>query len=130
MAQPQREDFVNLILQHEGLVPGQTPFRITSQTMRNWKTIHGYKIARGGRAPMGRENFLFLENPLEVFPAVRKQFQNYARVPERYGLPSNPTVQQAVNVFDQSGAKGKLQFLRQRGIDPNAPLASLFQEAT
>lgn len=125
----QQEDFVSLILQHEGLLPGQTPFRITSPAMRKWKTVHGYPIAKGV-APKGRENFLFLQNPMDVFPAVRKQFKNYLTKPGRYGLKGAPTVMQAISIFDQTGAQGKANFLRSRGIDPNAMLADVFQEAS
>lgn len=124
-----QDDFVSLILQHEGLLPGQTPFRVTSPAMRKWNTIHGFPINRSMRAPKGRENFLFLQNPGDVYPAVRQQFMNYMRRPSRYGLPANPTVMQAINVFDQTGARGKAKYLRSRGIDPNVALAQLFQEA-
>src|SRR3990167_5487441 len=112
------EDFVSLILQHEGLVSGQTPFRITNQAMAKWNTIHGFPIAKT-KKPVGRENFFFLQDPRNVVPAVRRQLQNYVKNPKRYGLPKNPTVGQALGVFDQSGLKGKLAFLKQRCIDPN-----------
>ena len=117
------------ILQHEGLAQGQTPFRITNPAMAKWSTVHGYKTSRAPK-PRGRENFLFLQNPMEVFPAVQRQFENYYRYPERYDLRMRPTVAQAVKVFDQSGSQGKLEYLRQRGIDPEAELASIFEEAS
>ena len=97
--------------------------------MRNWKSIHGYKVARNRMIPKDRQNFIFLDNPLDVGPAVHKQFMNYKTNPSRYGLPTNPTVAQALGVFDQTGVKGKLSFLRSNGINPDAPLAALFQEA-
>lgn len=121
------EDFVAAILQHEGLKPGQTPFRVTNPKMRQWNTIHGYAIDKTASVP-GRENFLFLKNPADVQPAVTAQLRRYATQPSRYGLQANPTVRQALGVFDQSGLKGKLNYLTQRGYNVDAPLLNLFPE--
>jgi hypothetical protein len=120
------ENFLQGVIQHEGLEPYQTPFRITSEAMRNWKTIHGYKINKEIVPSKGRENFIYLLNQEDLFPAVRQQFMNYATNPKKYGLPQNPTVEQAVKVFDQTGAQGKLNFLKKMGIDSTVLLEELF----
>jgi len=123
------DTFVSSVIDHEGLLPGQTPFRTDNPVMKTWNTIHGYKISKKQR-PIGRENFIFLENPKEVSPAVRQQFVNYTLNPARFGLPQNPTIGAAISKFDQTGARGKLDFLRKRGFDPAQPLSSLFQPQT
>lgn len=122
------DDFVEGIIKHEGLLPGQTPFRITSDKMARFNTILGFPVS-DAKKPRGREDFFFLEDPTQVPAAVEKQFRRYLAFPERFGLPRNPTISQAVRVFDQTGAGGKLDFLRQLGFDDAAPLASLFEEA-
>lgn len=121
-------DFADLIVKHEGLEPGQTPFRITNPEMAKWKTIHGKKINHKAVKSKGRENFFYLEKPDEVKPAVEQQFKNYYQVPAKYNLPSNPTVEQAVRVFDQSGADGKLKMLKDNGVDVSQPLSNIFNQ--
>ena len=96
--------------------------------MAQWNTIHGYKIDKKAAKSKGRENFFYLKNADEVKPAVEKQFKNYYQVPAKYSLPSNPTVEQAVRKFDQTGADGKLKMLKDNGIDVNQPLANVFTQ--
>ena len=119
-------NFIDGIVQHEGLEPFQTPFRISNDTMRQWNTIHGYKINKDIVPSKGREKFIYLQNQEDVIPAIRQQFLNYVTNPEKYGLPENPTVEQAVKVFDQTGAQGKLNFLKKYGIDSSMSLKELF----
>jgi len=121
------DDFVSAILQHEGLLSGQTPFRITNDAMANWDTIHGFRVNRRIVKPADRQNFIYLEDPKQVPLAVKEQFKKYADVPGNYGLPRNPTVAQAIAKFDQTGAKGKLKYLQDRGFDPNELLANLLR---
>ena len=121
-------DFIDLTIQHEGLEPLQTPFKITSEEMRNWKTIHGFKINKEAKPSKGRENFIYLENQEDLKPAVKQQFINYSTKPEKYGLKNNPTVTDAIRIFDQTGAEGKLKFLQQKGIDTNMLLNDLLGE--
>ena len=124
-------DFIDLTIQHEGLEPFQTPFKITSEAMRGWDTIHGFKIDKKIKPSKGRENFIYLENQENLKPAVRQQFINYATKPESFeGLKGkkNITVADAVRVFDQTGAEGKLKFLQQKGIDTNMLLNDLLGE--
>ena len=120
-------DIIHTILKHESLVEGQTPFRITGPNMRKWNTIHGLKINKNPNAPKNRQNFIFLENPSEVPIAVKKQFENYAYNPQKYGLPYNPTLEDALKTFDQTGAKGKLNFLKKHFpfLDFSTPLTAL-----
>lgn len=120
-------NIIQAILQHESLVPGQTPFRITNPNMKKWNKIHGFQIDKNPEAPMNRQNFIFLKNPNEVPIAVKKQFENYAYNPQKYGLPKNPTLEDALRLFDQTGAKGKMAFIKNKFpfIDFQTPLLSL-----
>lgn len=120
------DNFLEGIVQHEGLEPFQTPFRITSDEMRNWNTIHGYKVNKEIVPSKGRENFIYLQNQEDLIPALKQQFINYSTNPKKYGLPKDPTVEQAVYKFDQTGAQGKLNFLKKLGIDPSMLLKELF----
>lgn len=113
------------ILEHEDLVPDQTPFRITGGKMANWtsmfdSTLHSPLDPKYVK-PAGRENFLFVPKGTgaAVQGMVQEQFRRYA---ER-----NPdiTLAQAVKTFDQTGAAGKLSFLKQRGYDPKEKLSKL-----
>lgn len=115
---------INLILQHEGLLPKQTPFRITNPEMKRWNNILGFKVDKSEIPPPERKNFIFLENPNDVPKAVRKQFQNYANNPSKYGLKPNVTLKDALAKFDQSGVKGKIEFLLKNipNLDLNKPL--------
>lgn len=118
---------------HEGLEPGQTPFRITSDNMAKWQSMFDDTIRLGldpeaSKSP-GREAFLYAKNPDDVFPAIIEQFRRYTYNPEKYGLPEDPTVEQAIRVFDQTGADDKIAFLQEElGIDPSVSLRVLFEE--
>lgn len=106
---------VEAIVAHEGLMPNQTPFRITSPQMRAWTSMFDSTI----RAPLdpnypkpkGRENFLFVPEGQggEVPYMVQEQFGRY--------LQRNPeiTLAEAIRVFDQSGAAGKEAYLKGKG---------------
>jgi hypothetical protein len=119
---------VKTIMQHEGLIPKQTPFRITNPTMRNWNKIHGFPIDKTYPKPKGRENFIFLANANDVPKAIKKQLQNYVNNPSRYGLSSSPSLKDALKVFDQSGVKGKLNYMQKTlpELDVNKPLSDFF----
>jgi len=126
-------NLVDVILQHEDLIPKQTPFLITSEKMRQWDHIHGKfetdKInpSYQERVKLGRQNFIFLKNPNDVFPAVVTQLKKYVANPAYYELPPNPTIKDAIYVFDQTGANGKIKYIQQKlpNINVNAPLSSL-----
>ena len=120
------DTLVNKVLTHEGLLPKQTPFRITNPSMRKWNDIHGFAIDKGPK-PKGRENFIFLKNPEDVAKAVKKQLLNYVNHPAQFKLPANPTIGQALRKFDQSGCKGKIQFLKENipNFNENMPLKSI-----
>ncbi|HUU89152.1 MAG TPA: hypothetical protein VMX17_15565 [Candidatus Glassbacteria bacterium] len=121
------DEFVNAIIQHEGLLPGQTPFRYTNQTMRRWDTIHGFPIDKVSPRPSNRNNFIFLKNKEDVPKAVRKQFENYINFPQRYGWQRQPSIQQSISKFDQTGASGKMSFLKKKfpSIDFSQPLSTI-----
>lgn len=121
------DEFVDAILQHEKVVPFQTPLRITSPEMRGWQHIKGYPVRRGPK-PAGRENFFFVPDQRMVPMATKQQFMDYITQPNHYGLSPRLTVSEAINKFDQTGAPGKLEFMRQRGFDPNQLMADIFSE--
>lgn len=122
------DSLVNAIVSHEGLLPKQTPFRITSPAMGNWNTIHGFEIDKTSPRPSNRRNFIFLKNPEDVPKAVKQQFLNYRNKPSRYGLSAEPTLEEAIRVFDQTGADGKISFLKKKfpSINLSAPLSNYF----
>ena len=124
-------EFIDLVLKHEGLAPGQTPFRITDPSMKKWTSMFDDTIKvklnpQAAKKP-GTENFLYTERPEDVPPAVTEQFRRYNAKPKKYALPENVTIEQAVRLFDQSGADGKIKYLRQFGVDPSIPLKTLFE---
>jgi len=116
---------VKLIAKHEGLIEGQTPFRITSPEMRSWNKIHGFVIDKDKPKPPDRKNFIFLENPEDVPKAIKQQLLNYATNPAKYGLKPNVSLKDALKKFDQSGVAGKLDYLQKNlpNLDINMPLS-------
>ena len=112
------DTLVKYVLIQEGLLPFQTPFRITSPAMANWNTILGFPISHDPK-PDGRTNFIFLKNQDDVAKAVKQQFINYSENPIKYGLPENPTVGNAINIFDQSGTRNKIKYLEEKIPDFN-----------
>ena len=121
-------NLINAILKHENLVSGQTPFKITSPEMRKWNHVYGYDIDKNPKNAKGREGFLFLVNPEDVPKAVRVLFNRYKDSPTKYKLPNNPTLRQAIEKFDQSGAAGKIKFLKGifQDLDVSKPLSDFF----
>jgi len=122
--QPKIEKIVDVLLTHEGLLPGQTPFRITNPKMRKWDRILGYQINKNPKAPSNRRNFIFFSNPEEVPLAVKKLLVNYSRNPEKYGLDSNPSLYEAIKKFDQTNAENKISFMVSQipNLNVHAPL--------
>jgi hypothetical protein len=119
-------DFITHLLKHEGLETRQTPIRITFKHMRNWDTILGYPVYKGAKPPE-RQNFFYVKNPNDVKPLTTQVFLNYLKDPLRWRLPRNPTIGQAIRVFDQSGASDKIAYLKKAipNFNENAPLKSL-----
>ena len=128
--QEQQKQNINLytivqkVLDHENLDPKQTPFRITSPTMKKWNSIYGFKIDKKFVPPHDKRKFLYLQNPADVSKAVTVLFKNYAENPDKYGFSSEPTLKQALEKFDQSGCKGKIDFLQRniKGLNINKKL--------
>ena len=119
-------DFVQAVIAHEGLEPNQTPFRITNPAMKNWTSMFDntikIKLNPQAKKSKGRENFLYVQNQADVVPAVAEQFKRYAQ--RSPGI----SIADAVKIFDQTGAAGKLQYLQGKGIDPRAKLQQLIEQ--
>ena len=117
------KNFTDLVIEHEDLVPFQTPFRITSDGMGKWVSMFDdtltVQLDPAFNKPEDRKNFLFLKNQDDLSPAVEEQFRRYA---ER-----NPgiSITDAIRIFDQTGADGKIDFLKKRGINTDAQLSSV-----
>ena len=114
------KDFTDYIIEHEGLKPNQTPFRITSPKMGKWTSMYDDTIRTeldpNAKKAKGTENFLYTKRPQDVKPAVEEQFRRYS---ER---KKDITVDEAVRKFDQTGAEGKLAYLKKNGINPKSKL--------
>ena len=70
-----------------------------------------YKINHNSQE---RKNFIFLVNPDDVPKAVKQQFLNYNLNPTKYGLDPDPTIEDIIKLFDQTGAKDKIKFLKEK----------------
>lgn len=126
-----KKNLTDLVITHEGLVPFQTPFRITDdevsvpkgkRKMREWTSMFD-KTLRIELDPMakkakGTENFLYLKRQEDLYPAVEEQFRRY----EEYS--PGMTVEQAIRKFDQTGPDGKLDFLEKFGINRDDKLSN------
>lgn len=115
--------FVKKVIEHEGLEPNQTPFRITNPKMGKWTSMFDntrkIKLNPNAKKSKGREKFLYTEKAEDVEPAVAEQFSRYQ------GRKKDITVEEAVRTFDHTGADGKLEYLKKSGIDRKAKLADL-----
>lgn len=118
--EPEKINLIDLLtdatVQTEGLIPGQTPLRITNDTMRNWGTIQGVPIDKEAIIPPERRNFFFVK-PDQVNKVIRKQWQNYINKPEKYGLTEDSTLKEVVEVFDQENPQNKMNLLQQQGVN-------------
>lgn len=110
------DDLTEATIKTEGLIPGQTPLRITNPTMRNWGTIQGVPIDKEANVPHERRNFFFVE-PGREGEVIKSQWRNYFKNPTRYGMPEDATVEDAIRKFDQENPQNKIEFLRNKGID-------------
>lgn len=128
----QLQQITQLVMQHEGLEPFQTPFRITDPSMKKWTSMFDdtlrVKLNPNAVKGEGRQNFLYLQRQEDLVPAIAEQFRRYATNPKKYKLPDNPTVAQAIKKFDQTGAAGKIRFLEENGVSTSVPLTTLFEE--
>jgi len=122
------DEFIQLIINHEGVTGNQTPFRITNPDMKRWHTILGFPIYKGP-VPFFRKNFIHLKNPSDVKKAVKQQFIEYHENPSAYNLPPNPTLKDAIKKFDQSGtANDKIAYIKKHlpAFNENSSLSSIF----
>ena len=107
--------------QTEGLLPGQTPIRITNENMRKWKTIQGIPIQYPEDMPKDRKNFFWVSPGMEK-EVIRRQWKSYFKNPKKFGLTDKSTIEDIVNVFDQTNPKNKLKLLKEQGIDLKSKL--------
>lgn len=123
------KDFTDYIIEHENLQPNQLPFRVTDdgvkyskgkRPMREWTSMFDDTIKTPldpkAKKAKGTENFLYTTDEKHKKPAVEEQFRRYDE-----GEPGI-SVDKAVRKFDQTGAEGKLKYLKQNGIDPKSKL--------
>lgn len=119
-AEPEEKNILDMLtdatFQTEGLLPGQTPLRITNEAMRKWNTIQGVPIDKNAEIPQDRRNFFFVD-PGRVGEVIRKQWSNYLKKPERYGLTDKSTIEDVIKKFDQQNPKNKLKLLVDAGVD-------------
>ena len=125
MADDLLNHFGNTIVQHEGLEPDQTPFRITDPSMAKWKSMFDdtmrFKLNPNAKKGINRQNFLYAVNQEDIQPAVIEQFRRYS---ERN---PNITIADAIRIFDQTGADGKIEHIEKQGISSKAKLSELFR---
>jgi len=100
----------------EGLVPGQTPLRITNPEMRNWKTIQGVPVDKKAKIPSDRKNFFFVA-PNRVRDVIHRQFKRYFENPKKYNLSEESTIEDVIKKFDQERPINKINFLKDNNID-------------
>jgi len=119
-------DLASLITRHEGLVKGQTPFRITDPSMAKWTSMFDDTLRSPldpkAKKPKGREKFLFVpeEHEEDVPGMVQEQMRRYSARNPKWNL------QQGIEKFDQTGAAGKLKFLGKEGHPGKRPLSYYF----
>jgi len=125
MANDILDHFANVIIQHEGLEPYQTPFKITDPKMAKWTSMFDdtmkFKLNPKAKKGAKRQNFLYAVNQADIAPAIIEQFRRYSvRNP-------NITIANALKIFDQTGAKGKIEHMEKvGGIDTKSKLKDLF----
>lgn len=127
-----RRKFAEAIKTHEGLSPRQTPYKATHPSMLGWESMYddsiGMELDPNAQKAPGTENFLYAKRQEDIIPGIIQQFRNYARRPKDFGLPEDPTVEQAVRIFDQTGADGKIKYLAKKGIDVSMSLSELLNK--
>lgn len=125
-----QETLVSQVIQHEGLAPFQTPFRITHPSMNKWTSMFDDTIKlpldKKTPKPKGRENFLFVKKQEDVPKGINEWFKRRAVNPKKYGMSKDVTIAEAMAQFDQSGLAGKLLFLTKSGVDINTKLKEIY----
>lgn len=113
------EDLLDITLETEGLLPGQTPLRITDEKMRKWSTIQGIPIDVNAKKIPGRENFFYV-SPEKVNDVINRQWENYLKSPQKYGIK---TLEDAIRKFTPDRPYPKLKRLQERGYDVRRPIS-------
>ena len=117
--------FIKKVIEHEGLEPYQTPFRINKDNpkMKDWTSMFDdtikTKLNPKAKKSKGRENFLYAEKKEDVEPAVTEQFDRYHK------RKKDITIEDAIKIFDQTGAEDKLKFLEKDGIKRKSKISDL-----
>ncbi len=107
--------------QTEGLLPGQTPLRITNENMRKWKTIQGIPVIYPEDMPKDRNNFFWVAPGMEK-EVIKRQWKSYFKNPAKFGLTDKSTLKDIIKVFDQTNPKNKIKLLERMNIDPESKL--------
>ena len=109
-------DLTEATVSTEGLISGQTPLRITNDSMRKWRTIQGIDRDTEAVIPEDRRNFFFVK-PDQVNEVIKRQWHNYFKNPAKFGLSKDATLEDAIKKFDQQNPQNKINFLKNKGID-------------
>ena len=110
------DDLLDSSLKTENLLPGQTPLRITNDTMRKWNTIQGISIDKKAVIPKDRQNFFWVA-PKDRNTVIKRQWKRYFTHPKHFNLTPNSTLEDAVKKFDQQHPENKIKYLRNKGIN-------------
>ena len=118
------DTLTDISFQTEGLLPGQTPLRITNPTMRKWTTIQGVPIDKSAVIPPDRQNFFFVR-PEQVKDVIHNQWKAYFKNPAKYGLSEESTLTDVIKKFDQTNPANKLNLLQKMGINVNDTIKTI-----
>lgn len=136
--------FVDRVLAHEDLAPFQLPFRLPEKASRpkarvamaKWVSMFDdlgddkLLLDPAFEKEEGRENFLYTTKQEDVPRGVNIQFNRYAKHKNfkswRDGYDGDPTIADAITLFDQTGANDKISFLEEADIDTNTKLKELY----
>lgn len=113
---------VKLVLQHENLLPKQTPFRITNKEMGQWNHIYGFEVDKDNPKTPQTKNFFYLKRSEDVVPAVKALFKKYVK---KY---NDPTLEKAIRIFDHEHPDAKISFILKNmpSINMKAHLSTYF----
>lgn len=114
----------------EGLMPGQTPIRITNDTMRGWETIQGIPVQYPEVVPEDLKNF-FWTAPNQVPEVVKRQYQSYTDPGKwrQFNLTEESTVEDMIRTFDQQNPEEKIKRMKEAGYDLSQKISELNMES-
>ena len=126
--QVKRKALIDAVLQHEDLIPDQTPFRITKENpgMAKWVSMFDKtmlsRLDPNYPKPWKRRNFLFVPKGEghRVPGMVQEQFRLYHSRNPKW------TLGQAIAKFDHSGPDDKNKYLARSGFYSTDPLSEYY----